>query len=72
MNRKCIFLERKLANIYENWTAANASNDFCYPKDHFSCRVSSAICQNDLEHSENFCKCPPTHTADYDKQECRK
>ncbi len=66
-----LFLERKSANIYENWASANASNDFCYPSDPYTCRVSSAVCQNDSQHPEHFCQCPPTYTPDYANQECR-
>ena len=69
--KQCFFLERKSANIYENWASANASNDFCNPADIYTCRVPSAICQNDSQHPGSFCQCPLTYTANYTKQECR-
>ncbi len=65
-----IYIEPKLAQLYANWTYANASGDFCYSPN--SCLDSNAICQSVPPNVDKFCQCPSTYTADYVKQKCRK
>ncbi|CAF4481714.1 unnamed protein product, partial [Rotaria sp. Silwood2] len=67
-NSRC---QRKLARIYRNWIEANTSNDFCYESLATVCLAINAVCQNDSQHTEKFCQCLPTYTANYETQECQ-